>query len=402
MLDKNLKIKSEYKRKSDNLIKIFFIPQIKNRVYVQSSLSQAFKEWVEKNYNIPVTEERIFRRANLLELVDISDLNINGYSVNISPLVENTDKIFYLVIQKEAFDTGIICDFYVGIKISTQFKNAHILGYISKNEVKCALSALKRSNLKLKEENYYVIPHNFLKPIDNFVEELKLLEEIKTLEDLEDWEEIEQDLITLKKPYYNELHELKEEEFQILINNYIRNKLTYEQKCKLFLHLTDCSDCLDKFISIRNAEYLLNESFKLHKNEIMQATAKDDSFIKNIVDTTKSLVNEVIIHFNYKDSLVAYAETDIDRELDLQTRFPHEDKIFTLSMDEINNKIIIKVEPPVKGIKFSINDEADYWTSSTITDKNGEASFPDFTIDDFKKIIKRMNNALKIRIEKSE
>ncbi len=186
-------LESEYQRK---------------RAYAEIAALYAFINTLEKTDNIVQKSMTLFRNPLINQQYEISDLYVNNYHLNIRVITEG--ETFFL--PKIHFESNILPDFYVVIKLDKEIKKAELLGFLDKNSI------IKKNY----DENYYTSSAADLLNYAEFLERIK-----------------EEKVCNFSKEDHDFVHE-----------NYIAfmdNELDNESKNKILQHLFNCSECRTEF-----------------------------------------------------------------------------------------------------------------------------------------------------------
>lgn len=150
----------------------------------------------------------LYKNPQLNEEYEISDLYINGWHVDIR-VVTGGDAV---LLPKIHFDSDIVPDYYIVVKLDSSLKNAEILG------------AVDTSNLEKEpfDDNYFCVPFSAFIDYNTFLSKLVIEKHVS---------------------FDEEDHELFRNSYLALLDN----NLDLKTKNKVLKHLFECSLCRTEF-----------------------------------------------------------------------------------------------------------------------------------------------------------
>ncbi len=187
-------LKSEYQRK---------------RSYACLVALYAFINSLEKTDNKVQKAMTLFRNPLINEEYEISDVYVNNWHLDVRVITAGDA----FLIPKSHFNSNILPDFYVVIKVDNELKSAELVGFLES----------KKTEMKQDYDNYY-----YSVPIVNLINYAEFLEKVD-------------------KP---KVCEFSEKDHEFLHSNYIAfmdGELDSESKDKILQHLFICEDCRREF-----------------------------------------------------------------------------------------------------------------------------------------------------------
>ncbi len=180
----------------------------RKRAYASIAALYAFINLAEK---LPVDVQKsmtLFRNPFINEQYEVSDLYINNWHLDIR-VVTGGDAV---LIPKIHYESDIVPDFYVVIKIDSSLQNAELIGFADTANV----------NKEAFDYHYYSIPFSSLINYEDFLIKIKEKKKVNFTDDE---------------------HELFRENYLGLMDN----EIDVHIKNKLLKHLFECSECRTEF-----------------------------------------------------------------------------------------------------------------------------------------------------------
>ncbi|MCD7740261.1 MAG: hypothetical protein LUH11_02820, partial [Candidatus Gastranaerophilales bacterium] len=181
----------------------------RKRAYASITALYGFINLVEKTPEYKLQKSMtLFRNPLINEQYEVSDLYINGWHLDVR-VVTGSDAV---LVPKIHYDSNLVPDFYVVIKIDYSVKNAELIGIAD-------TSAVKAEGF---DYHYFSIPFHSLISYEEFLKKVKKEKEINLSENSHD----------LFREYYLGLMD---------------NEIDIQKRNQIIKHLFQCSECRTEF-----------------------------------------------------------------------------------------------------------------------------------------------------------
>lgn len=248
----------------------------------------------------------LFRNPQINEQYEISDLYVNKWHLDVR-VVTGGDAV---LVPKIHYDSNIVPDFYIVIKVDAGLKEAELIG----------IADTSSCSKETYDANYYCIPFNSLIDYETF------LSKVKT-QKLENYTESEHSLFT--------------ENYLCLMDN----ELDLQTKNKILNHLFKCSECRTEFccftgfemvscnaikypdiiedqtLSIVGAQNVDNKEYEGKEENIYIGNDDEETEVQAQADAPEETVSDILDElFSVDDDFIeteSATEKDIDTDLNI-------------------------------------------------------------------------------------
>ncbi len=180
----------------------------RKRAYASILSLFAFANIIEKESVNIQKSMTLFRNPILNEQYEIADLYVNNWHLDVR-VVNDTDAV---LVPKIHYESGIVPDFYVVVKIDKNLKNAELIGFVdTSKDVKEAF-----------DYHYFKIPFTALINYDEFLAKIKIIKQEKHTQ----------------------------QDYELFQNSYLAlmdGGLDLPTKNEVLKHLFKCSECRTEF-----------------------------------------------------------------------------------------------------------------------------------------------------------
>lgn len=194
----------------------------RKRAYASLVALYAFVDILEPSYNVQKSMT-LFRNPQINEQYEIADIYVNGWHIDVR-VVTGGDAV---LIPKIHYDSDIVPDYYVVVKVDSTLQNAELIG------------AIDAKNVEKEAFDYHYYSVGFSSLI-SYKDLLSKLEQEKVVS-------------------------LSEEEHELFRNSYLTlldNNLDKTTKNKVLKHLFECSVCRTEFCCFTGFEMVCSNSSK--------------------------------------------------------------------------------------------------------------------------------------------
>ncbi|MCD7878562.1 MAG: DUF1822 family protein [Candidatus Gastranaerophilales bacterium] len=181
----------------------------RKRAYASITALYAFINLLEKTSSCEIQKSMtLFRNPALNEQYEISDLYVNNWHLDVRVLVD-TDAV---IIPRVHYNSGIVPDFYVIVKVDSALKHAELAG----------IAVTENLEYDTLDYNYYSIKLSNLISYESFLNKVKIPKKIN---------------------FSDEDHKLFKESYLGIIDN----EIDLKTKNQILKHLFECSECRTEF-----------------------------------------------------------------------------------------------------------------------------------------------------------
>lgn len=278
----------------------------RKRAYASIAALYSFINILEKSPCEIQKSMTLFRNPQINEQYEISDLYVNKWHLDVR-VVTGGDAV---LVPKIHYDSNIVPDFYIVIKVDAGLKEAELIG----------IADTSSCSKEVYDANYYCIPFNSLIDYETF------LGKVKT----------------------QKLENFTESEHSLFTENYLGlmdNELDLQTKNKILNHLFKCSECRTEFccftgfemvscnaikypdiiedqtLSIVGAQNVDNKEYEGKEENIYIGNDDEETEVQTQADAPEETVSDILDElFSVDDDFIeteSAAEKDIDTDLNI-------------------------------------------------------------------------------------
>lgn len=310
-------LKEEYQRK---------------RAYASIAALYSFIDILEKNPCEIQKSMTLFRNPQINEQYEISDLYVNKWHLDVR-VVTGGDAV---LVPKIHYESNIVPDFYIVIKVDADLKDAELIG----------IADTATCSKELYDDNYYSIPFSSLIDYETFFDKVKT----------------------------HKVENFLESEHALFAENYLGlmdDELDLQTKNKILHHLFNCSECRTEFccftgfemvscnavrypdivedqtLTIVGAQNVDNKEYEGKEENIY--IGDDEENIETQDDAPAETVSDILDElFNIDDDFI---DTETTNEKDIDTEL-------NIIEDENNKELEIIEEDESTGLSL-VDDDID-------------------------------------------